>query len=171
MTAYASIPNSDIDPESAVVVSLITALRDNPIAIAEGSSGAPNIVPAAWGACASGVIPLASIFWEASTLSTSPVKGAEYYFPYTGSIDISFEIKTTTTTAYARTYVNGVAYGPIRSNVSSTYATFSETISGLSPGDLVQIYHYSISGADAAILGRSVLRCNRAPWLPQPDMV
>jgi len=47
MTTYTSIPNADIDQDSPVTQPLMTALRDNPIAITEGASGAPRIVAAA----------------------------------------------------------------------------------------------------------------------------
>ena len=46
MTTYTSIPNADIDQDSPVTQTLMTALRDNPIAITEGASGAPRIVAA-----------------------------------------------------------------------------------------------------------------------------
>lgn len=48
MTTYTAIPDSDIDPDSPVTSSLMTLLRDNPIAITEGSAGAPNIQTAAY---------------------------------------------------------------------------------------------------------------------------
>jgi len=48
MTTYTTIPNSDIDQDSPVTQPLMTALRDNPIAITEGSSGAPRIANAAF---------------------------------------------------------------------------------------------------------------------------
>lgn len=41
MTAYVTIPNTDVDQDSPVTVALMTALRDNPTAITEGSSGSP----------------------------------------------------------------------------------------------------------------------------------
>ena len=44
---YTPIPDSDVDSESPVTTSLMTLLRDNPIAIAEGASGAPAIQTAA----------------------------------------------------------------------------------------------------------------------------
>jgi len=47
MTTYTTIPNSDIDQDSPVTQPLMTSLRDNPIAITEGASGAPRIVNAA----------------------------------------------------------------------------------------------------------------------------
>lgn len=43
MTDYTSIANSQIDPKAPVTSELMTALRDNPIAIAEGAAGAPKI--------------------------------------------------------------------------------------------------------------------------------
>lgn len=47
MTSYVSIPNGDIDQDSPITQPLMTALRDNPIAIAEGATGAPRIYGAA----------------------------------------------------------------------------------------------------------------------------
>ena len=47
MTTYTAIPNGDIDPDSPITTSLMTLLRDNPIAITEGASGAPKIQLAA----------------------------------------------------------------------------------------------------------------------------
>lgn len=49
MTTYTAIPDTSIDIDSPVTQPLMTALRDNPIAIAEGSSGAPSIETAAFG--------------------------------------------------------------------------------------------------------------------------
>jgi len=49
MTTYTAIPNTSIDIDSPVTQPLLTALRDNPIAITEGSSGAPRISTAAFG--------------------------------------------------------------------------------------------------------------------------
>lgn len=43
MTAYVIIADSEIDPESPGTSTLFTKLRDNPIAIAEGSTGAPAL--------------------------------------------------------------------------------------------------------------------------------
>ena len=43
MTTYTDIPDGDVDQDSPVTQPLLTALRDNPIAIAEGAAGAPKI--------------------------------------------------------------------------------------------------------------------------------
>lgn len=44
MTDYTSIADSQVEPLSPVTSELMTALRDNPLAIAEGSIGAPRMV-------------------------------------------------------------------------------------------------------------------------------
>lgn len=46
MTGYVTIPNTDVDAESPLDVDLMTALRDNPIAIAEQDATAPRQVGA-----------------------------------------------------------------------------------------------------------------------------
>ena len=43
MTTYTAIANGEIDQDSPVTQPLMTALRDNPLAIAEGTSGAPKV--------------------------------------------------------------------------------------------------------------------------------
>lgn len=47
MTTYSAITNGQVDQDSPITQPLMTALRDNPIAITEGSSGAPKIQTAA----------------------------------------------------------------------------------------------------------------------------
>lgn len=47
MTTYTAITSGEIDPDSPITNSLMTKLRDNPIAITEGASGAPKIQTAA----------------------------------------------------------------------------------------------------------------------------
>ncbi|MEO1108256.1 MAG: hypothetical protein AAFX90_10070 [Pseudomonadota bacterium] len=44
MTTYTAIPNDDVDQDSPVNQTLMTLLRDNPIAITEGAAGAPRIL-------------------------------------------------------------------------------------------------------------------------------
>ena len=48
MTTYTPIANGSVDAGSPVDESLVTALRDNPIAISEGSTGAPKLQTAAY---------------------------------------------------------------------------------------------------------------------------
>jgi hypothetical protein len=48
MTIYTSITGGEIDADSPITESLVTRLRDNPIAISEGSTGAPKIQTSAY---------------------------------------------------------------------------------------------------------------------------
>lgn len=57
------IPDGDIDPESPIDAPLMAALRDNPIAIAQGLPGAPKVQNAA----------LAGLPWTAAQLGTDSV--------------------------------------------------------------------------------------------------
>lgn len=52
--AWTTIPNTDVDPDSPVTTSLMTALRDNPQAIAEGAASAPRVVEAGLAAAVQG---------------------------------------------------------------------------------------------------------------------
>jgi len=43
LTTYSAITDSEVDPESPITTSLVTKLRDNPLAIQEGDSTAPKV--------------------------------------------------------------------------------------------------------------------------------
>jgi len=47
MTTYTTITNAEIDQDSPITQPLLTALRDNPVAITEGAAGAPKVQAAA----------------------------------------------------------------------------------------------------------------------------
>lgn len=64
---WTTIPDGDIDPESAIDTPLMTSLRDNPIAIAGGLTGAPKVVNAA----------LAGYPWGASDFAANSITAAE----------------------------------------------------------------------------------------------
>ena len=49
MPTYTAINDTQIQPEAPVTSELMTLLRDNPIAVAEGDSGAPRVVSPALG--------------------------------------------------------------------------------------------------------------------------
>lgn len=66
MATYNSIPHSDIDGGSPIKTELMTWLRDNPTAIAEGATGAPRFQTDSFG---SSVVTNEKIATE--TLTTS----------------------------------------------------------------------------------------------------
>jgi hypothetical protein len=47
MTTYTTITDGQVDQDSPISQALVTALRNNPLAIAEGATGAPRIVAGA----------------------------------------------------------------------------------------------------------------------------
>ena len=47
MTSYVAVSNGEIDADSPITADLMSKLRDNPIAITEGASGAPKVMRAA----------------------------------------------------------------------------------------------------------------------------
>lgn len=55
MADYIAQPDTAVDPDAPVTSDLMYALRDNPIAIAEGAPGAPRIADAALNSTLAGV--------------------------------------------------------------------------------------------------------------------
>jgi len=60
MTAYSTIADSDIDPESPITTTLMNRLRDNPLAIAEGDATAPALTGMGSTLLASGTVSSAA---------------------------------------------------------------------------------------------------------------
>ena len=56
MTTYTAIPNSDVDEDSPLSTALMSALRDNVLAIQEGDVSAPSILSGAIAGAAAGAI-------------------------------------------------------------------------------------------------------------------
>ena len=118
MTAFVAIPNGDIDQDSPVTQELFTALRDNPLAIAEGATGAP-ITAAGWhpyngtlngtgdgkyydfavhGAVASVETPTFADGYEYMIILDGLIKGG-------ASGDFNIEVYRETTAAYSSAFV------------------------------------------------------------------
>lgn len=79
-------------------------------------------------------------------------KVKEIQIPRDGTLRIKFDAKQDVgggDPPYAQVYRNGVAVGTLQRPSSTTYATFSEDISGWTAGDLCQLYYAGISGGSA----------------------
>lgn len=145
-TAYTAIPNADIDPESPITTGLITLLRDNPIAIAEGAAGAPAITGGSLEDTTTSANHLleAQKGWSDATgpygmkkiyeikIGRDGVLGTELYMNNGGGEG-----------AYHSTgqiYINGVAAGTFRdSGYGISSGQWSEDINVVA-GDLLQMY-------------------------------
>jgi len=96
-----------------------------------------------------------------STISSSYTKLKEFYIPFSGvfTIDFDLDLSASGTTGLGRIYRNGVAIGTERSVTPGTSPqTFSESISGWSPGDLLQIYGRSADGNNVLSINNSKLK-------------
>lgn len=133
----------DITKEDAEVVAVETELGLNPKgsdasvrARLDRMDGAPGV------AYAAGSIQQAASDAEVNSDSSSYVKVKEIEIGAVGGVfTVSFQLKAVDGgTAYGRLYKNAVAVGTERSTASSVYQTYSENLSGLVAGDLVQLY-------------------------------
>jgi hypothetical protein len=80
MTTYTAIADSEIDVDSPITDSLIERLRDNPIAITEGATGAPKIQTGAYQAGSINQAAIAAGYPAAQTLSDTT--SATYTFAH-----------------------------------------------------------------------------------------
>ena len=155
MTDYIDIPDSDNDPESPLTSSLLVRNRDNPIAITEGSAGAPKIQPAAYAdPTATGTLVAIAAFHNTTTSETSYTKVTEIYAARSGTVNVKFTLTASGGTAYGRIYIDGVAVGTARSTGGS--ATYNEDVTVVA-GEYVQLYSKVSSAVnDAAIANASI---------------
>lgn len=116
MTTYTAIADADIDTDSPVTESLMTKLRDNPIAITEGASGAPQIVQAAIASGAIHTTQLDTSTGVNSTASTSVVNatlsgGTYSFFPQIAESGDGMQAQIAVTPQQpGASYVTNVAY-------------------------------------------------------------
>lgn len=177
MTTYTNIANSEIDTDSPVTESLMTRLRDNPVAITEGSTGAPKIQTAALeqtggseavttATIRASAVTFAKVSDTVSAAATktvarhacensatatvyTPVK--EFVCTCSGTIYSTFELKSSDgSTVYGRIYKNGAALGTEHSTTSVTYVSKTDTSISVSRGDLLQIYVRHITTSQTA---------------------
>jgi len=91
---------------------------------------------------------VASAISESENTLDSYTKKKEIAFFGSGSISVYFEIYNTSApvqSAYGRIYKNGVAVGTERNNATAAYVGYTETLTGIVNGDLIQIYTKSSS--------------------------
>jgi hypothetical protein len=144
MADWTDIANSEIDGDSPITESLMSALRDNPEAITEGATGAPRIENLAM---ANNVVTAGNKYIlrsdiEDSVTGTTLTTLKEFYTTQSGTCRIYFELKSSSSTAYGRVYVNNVAVGTQRSTTSTSYVSYTEDFS-ISVGDSIEIKAYS----------------------------
>lgn len=172
MTSYVAIADSDIDPESPLVATLMTRLRDNPIAITEGSTGAPKIQTAGitdlavtggkLKASTAGnylVMPLANAK-ASGAATTTPQKILEYIVGRSGAYRTitkhTFNSTNFAGNRHCAIYRNGTLVQDntiaISVTIGAPYTSyFSNDTSGWTASDLIQVYIWTDSASDGEI--------------------
>lgn len=166
MTDYTTLADADLAQDKPVTQAKARALRDNPLAIAEGATGAPKIQHDALFEFSAGDYILARSDDDASTTSTSYTKVKEIVAARAGTFRIKFNLTAFqdggSNHGYGKIYVNGIAVGTERHVNFGANTQFSEDISGIAKGDLVQVYAHITSATSATVSNFHI--CASEPW-------
>lgn len=165
MTTYTAITNGQIDQDSPITQPLMTAMRDNPIAITEGATGAPRIYGNSFAqlsdlpvltVSAADTYALSSMYTNVngsfSTNSTSFVTAVTMtVVQFTGSARFKGGHRSTNTgtTSYLKAYKNGVEVGSWATN--STGTVTREVDISIVPGDVIRWDHRVNFSAQSSI--------------------
>lgn len=149
MTAYTTVPNSDIDQDSPVSQPLMQALRDNPLAMFEGASGAPRLQGGAHPTFAAGTLDLMNVYgtgvvFTASFTASGSASGTSYDEEFrfcalnAGGLRASVDMNRGTGVASAMRVVRN---GTVLSTVTNTTATYGvQTIDfSFAQGDVIAL--------------------------------
>jgi hypothetical protein len=186
MTSYTAIADTEIDAESPVTEELMTRLRDNPIAIGEGATGAPRIwgsgvarpqdMPVLTVAAASTVDVSTSCDVTTGTTSTnSPTYTAARTWlvhSVTGSVRISATLTSSGgAQVNARAYKNGVQQGSTTSTNTATSVSWDVTTV---PTDTLELRHSSDNVGTNSVISSIFLGADdgyvvRSPYVAYSD--
>jgi hypothetical protein len=138
--AWTTIPNSDIDQDSPITQTLMTALRDNPIAIANGDAGAPRLQLPAFQEVAAGDETRFESLSVRSTSTTVFTFVQRYFLMQSGTIRVTLRHRRTEAgSSEARVQRNGTT---ITTWSTSSTAFQSRSIDfSISPGDQISVQH------------------------------
>jgi len=166
MTAYNTIADSDIDPESPITTTLMTRLRDNAIAIAEGTSPAPPVAMTAletypftqtdivdeavtYAKITNADYTTSTDYFLAAVNGSNGVGGTIKYGTIIAPVRGQFNARLTVSvgaSGSARVYKNGSPYGTSRGT-----GTFNEDLA-FEATDKIQLYISTTTGTTTATL-------------------
>jgi len=156
MTTYTTITNAEIDQDSPITQPLLTALRDNPVAITEGAAGAPKVQAAALdtfiaNVVSSGSVTITDLDTQASIMCAGGVTN--------GTLTVELSDDNGSTWATAETIANLTTSGEESAtlNISINFLTGGYAVSGaggertgsFGAGDLV--INFAIYGGTGTI--------------------
>jgi hypothetical protein len=159
MATWTNLPQANIEPEKPIRASDIWAIYQNILALAEGASGAPKILPAALKAAENltAGTTICSTNKSVTVLAGSNIKG--FSFIILGNGGLTFNTTLTANTSNialtGRWYKNNVAIG-------SSFTSTNNQDFNVSQGD---IFTLQVSATSSAIVGyggaaMSYLSCN-----------
>lgn len=146
MANYTDIPDGNLDPDSPIRSVDGLALRDNPIAIAEGASGAPRVAPEALEARSVGSVRChydITVYATDSGGDVSISAGGDDVFSivvfYPGDYKFLYELKAVNgNTVTAKVKINGSTVNT-QTTTSTSFVNKSYSASNLSRGDVITI--------------------------------
>jgi hypothetical protein len=153
MTTFTNISNTTAEKDKPLTQSLVRALRDNPLAIAEGDVTAPSILMQALRqSFVAGDLVQAKSDASSGPFGLSYAKFKEIRVPHGGGLRVKWTILTGNSTVNSRVYVNGVAVSPEQTTpANNDPVNLSADITGINAGDLIQLYaRTSVGGLGAA---------------------
>jgi len=170
--AWVSISNTAIDQDSPITVSLMTALRDNPAAIANGDAGAPKVQTAGIQDLAVSTAKIANGGVTNGKIATGAITIDKFAAPSAASTYVlhrwrevfgddrsSSHVFTVTRTGAFRINVHGDPANTVTVTVNSTavatLSTFTETEAqsydvSLNAGDTLMLTQSSISDVESS---------------------
>ena len=166
MTTYTTITNAEIDQDSPITQPLMTAMRDNPLAIAEGDSTAPGVMIEALKVSAGTTVRISNDTEQNVTGSAEIEVFQTTRFFQKGSFNLYFEFRHAfgqTTTV--RVYING-SLANVFATSSTSYVSgtddFNMTVYGT-----VRVTAYTGAGGNQTGYVRNIrIRTNGEHILP-----
>jgi len=145
MTTYTTITNAEIDQDSPITQPLLTALRDNPLAIAEGDPTGPGLSVLGFEPLTAGDVSRfislpASGFTSADTL----IMNLTLIQKSAVRVKFGYRVQTSGTVGY-RIELDGVSIAS-GTTTSTSFVSVSEDVT-LTGGNLLELY---IDGSAAA---------------------
>lgn len=180
MTTYTTILDADIDQDSPVTQPLMSALRDNPIAIAEGDANSPGIYGGALQNDYNINLPVTTVaagdvisaqgegrvLGTLSTSSTTDVVGARYTIKsYTGTLRFKCSHRATNGTSTLSLYKNNVLVQSYTNGTSSSVARSNDV--AIVPTDVLE-WRHKISNALYESALSSIVASADDPYVEQP---
>lgn len=150
MTTYTTIADGDIDQDSPITQPLMLAMRDNPLAIIDGSSGAPKIQLGAFSRVTAGPAIRAKNDTVQSTVSTSYSEAYSFAFLQAGQIRVTFLQNSTGGTVIVRRWIAGSFLDVTFVATGGVNIARSTDVQVL-PGTLIQVLHKSNSGSTSTV--------------------